>query len=208
MSGHLHITVSSGGFEANDAGPIAMVTDDADVLLDAIVASLEGIDFSNITRIRVTAADDGVVVLGVDGRPLRPIIWEHDESSVPDAGWCLKKVDESWWTREAGMVPTFRSMVTKLSWLHRSEPDTWARVMHVCTPAQYVRWRLGRDTAGPIVASADELASTGLWNTERGAVSDAVTGLIDAERDWTGVLPTVRPIDSSVGSLYGVLVVL
>ncbi|MTA29264.1 MAG: hypothetical protein F2562_10485, partial [Actinobacteria bacterium] len=88
MSGHLHITVSSGGFEANDAGPIDMVTDDADVLLDAIVASLEGIDFSNITRIRVTAADDGVVVLGVDGRPLRPIIWGHDESSVPDAGWC------------------------------------------------------------------------------------------------------------------------
>jgi len=97
MSGHLHITVSSGGFEANDAGPIAMVTDDADALYDAIVASLEGIDFSNITRIRVTAADDGVVVLGVDGRPLRPIIWEHDESSVPDAGWCLKKHDESWW---------------------------------------------------------------------------------------------------------------
>ena len=106
------------------------------------------------------------------------------------------------------MVPTFRSMVTKLSWLHRSEPDTWARVMHVCTPAQYVRWRLGRDTAGPIVASADELASTGLWDSERGAVSDAVTGLIDSERDWSGVLPTVRPVDSSVGSLYGVLVVL
>jgi xylulokinase len=208
MSGHLHITVSSGGFEANDAGPIAMVTDDADALCDAIVASLEGVDFSNITRIRVTAADDGVVVLGVDGRPLRPIIWELDESSVPDAGWCLKKHDESWWTREAGMVPTFRSMVTKLSWLHRSEPDTWARVARVCTPAQYVRWRLGRDTGGPIIASADELASTGLWNTERDVVSDAVTGLIDAERDWTGVLPTVRPVDSSVGSLYGVLVVL
>ena len=208
MSGHLHITVSSGGFEANDAGPIAMVTDDADALYDAIVASLEGIDFSNITRIRVTAADDGVVVLGVDGRPLRPIIWEHDESSVPDAGWCLKKHDESWWIRETGSLPTFRSMVTKLSWLHRSEPDIWARVARVCTPAQYVRWRLGRDTAGPIVASPDELASTGLWNTERDALSDAVTGLIDAERDWTGVLSTVRPVDSSVGSLYGVLVVL
>lgn len=106
------------------------------------------------------------------------------------------------------MVPTFRSMVTKLSWLHRSEPDTWARVARVCTPAQYVRWRLGRDTGGPIVASADELASTGLWNTERDARSDAVTTLIDSERDWSGVLPTVRPVDSSVGSLYGVLVVL
>ena len=208
MSGHLHIAISSRGFEANDAGPIDVVTDDADEVFDAVLASLEGIDFSNITRIRVTGADDGVVVLDTNGRPLRPIIRDHDECSVPDAGWCLKKHDESWWVRETGMVPTFRAMVTKLSWLHRSEPDTWARVARVCTPAQYVRWRLGRDTGGSIVASADELASTGLWSAECGAVSDAVTGLIDSERDWTGVVPTVRPIDSSVGSLYGVLVVL
>jgi sugar (pentulose or hexulose) kinase len=208
MSGHLHISISSRGFEANDAGPIDLVTEDVDDLLDAIVASLEGIDFSNITRIRVTGAESGLVVLDAEGRPLRPIIWEHDESSVPDAGWCLKKHDESWWTHETGMVPTFRAMVTKLSWLHRSEPDVWARAARICTPAQYVRWRLGRDTGGPIVASSDEMASTGLWNSERDVVSDAVTGLIDAERDWSGVLPTVRPADSSIGSLYGVLVVL
>ena len=208
MSGSLHIDVSSRGFEANDVGLIDVVTDDIDVLLESIVSSLEGIDFSNITRIRVTGAEDGVVVLDVEGRPLRPIIWDHDESSVPDTGWCLKKHDQAWWTRETGMAPTFRSMVTKLSWLHRSEPDTWARVARVCTPAQYVRWRLGRDTGGPIVASADELASTGLWNMERGAVSDAVTALIDSERDWTGVFCTVRPSESSIGSLYGVLVVL
>jgi sugar (pentulose or hexulose) kinase len=99
-------------------------------------------------------------------------------------------------------------MVTKLSWLHRSEPDVWARAARICTPAQYVRWRLGRDTGGPVVASSDEMASTGLWNAERDVASDAVTGLIDAERHWSGVLPTVRPADSSIGSLYGVLVVL
>jgi hypothetical protein len=52
------------------------------------------------------------------------------------------------------------------------------------------------------------MASTGLWNAESDVASDAVTGLIDAERDWSGVLPTVRPADSSIGSLYGVLVVL
>jgi len=208
MSGSLHIEVSSRGFEANDVGLIDVVTDDVDVLFESIVSSLEGIDSSNITHSRVTGAEDGVVVLDVEGRPLRPIIWGHDESSVPDAGWCLKKHDEAWWTREAGMVPTFRAMVTKLSWLHRSEPEAWSRVARVCSPAQYVRWRLGRDTGGPIVASADELASTGLWNSEGCVVSDAVTGLIDATRNWSGVLPALRPAGSSVGSLYGVLVVL
>jgi len=208
MSGHLHITISSRGFEANDAGPIDTPADDVDVLLESILASLEGIDFSNITRIRVTGADDGVVVLGPDGHPLRPVIWAHDEASAPDAGWCLKKHDEQWWTSEVGTVPTHRSMVTKLSWLHRSEPQVWSALTRICTPAQYVRWRLGRDTAGPIVASVDELATSGLWSPERGSTSEAVTTLIDSERDWSGVLPTVRPIDSSVGSLYGVLVLL
>lgn len=208
MSGHLQITVTSGGFEANDAGPIDTPTNDVDVLLESILASLEGIDFSNITRIRVTGADDGVVVLGADGHPLRPVIWAADEDSAPDAGWCLKKHDEQWWTSEVGTVPTHRSMVTKLSWLHRSEPGVWSALTRVCTPAQYVRWRLGRDIGGPIIASADEMAVTGLWSPERSVASDAVAALIDSERDWSGMLPTVRPIDSSVGSLYGVLVVL
>jgi xylulokinase len=208
VSGHLHIQISSRGFEANDAGLIHLVTDDADALFEAVSTSLEGIDFSNVTRIRVTGSEDGVVALDADGRPVRPIMWEHDESSVPDAGWCLKKHDESWWSHEVGVAPTFRSMVTKLSWLHRSEPDLWARTSRLCTPAQYVRWRLGRDTSGPIVARASEMVVTALWNSTSETISDAVTTLIDADRNWSGVFPRVRPDDSAVGSLYGVLVVL
>lgn len=208
MTGHLHITITSRGFEANDAGPIDTPTDNVDAVLESILASLEGIDFSNITRIRVSGADDGVVVLGSDGHPLRPVIWADDEASVPDAGWCLKKHDEQWWLDEVGTVPTHRSMVTKLSWLHRSEPAVWSALTRICTPAQYVRWRLGRDTGGAIIASADEMALTALWSPQRSCISEAVTGLIDSERDWSGVPPVVRPPDSLVGSLYGVLVVL
>jgi sugar (pentulose or hexulose) kinase len=196
VSGHLHIEISSRGFAANDAGLINLATDDADALFEAVSTSLEGIDFSNVTRIRVT------------GRPVRPIMWEHDESSVPDAGWCLKKHDESWWSHEVGVTPTFRSMVTKLSWMHRSEPELWARTSRLCTPAQYVRWRLGRDTSGPILARASEMVVTALWNSTSETISDAVTTLIDADRNWSGVFPRVRPDDSAVGSLYGVLVVL
>ena len=99
-------------------------------------------------------------------------------------------------------------MVTKLSWLHRSEPETWSRIARICTPAQFVRWRLGRDTAGPIVASATELSLTALWQASTRSYCNEVLTLIDSERDWNGVLPMERPIGSTVGSLYGVLVIL
>jgi hypothetical protein len=71
-----------------------------------------------------------------------------------------------------------------------------------------VRWRLGRDTTGPIVASASELSLTALWQASAGAYCGEVLTLIDSQRDWNGVLAVERPIGSTVGSLYGVLVIL
>ena len=206
VNGFLHIVVSRHGFEANDVGPIAIESDDIDEYVERITAAMEGIDFSSLTHIAVSGFDDGVVFLGADSRPLRPIIWADDESSVPDAGWCNKKHDESWWTHEVGVVPTHRHMVTKMSWLHRSEPETWSKVRRVCTPAQYIRWRVGRDTSGPIVATEAESATTALWNPTGHSYSTEVLSLIDGDLRWQGVLPDVRPDGSTVGSLYGVLV--
>lgn len=205
MNGFLHIVVSCHGFTANDVGPIAIESDDIDEYVDSIIGAMEGIDFSGLTHISVSGADDGAVFVGDDGRPLRPVMWATDEESSADAGWCLKKHDASWWMDEVGLVPTHRNLVTKLSLLHRSEPDTWARMRRVCSPAQYVRWRVGRDTGGAIVASSSELALTGLWNASTGRFSENVLRLIDSEREWRSVLPELRPDESSVGSLYGVL---
>lgn len=208
MSGHLTISITSTGFVANDAPLIPVSTNDAERLLAKISSALEGIDFSNITNIRVEGSDDGVVFLDHDGVQIRPIVWADDESSAPDASWCMKKHDEAWWIDRVGVAPTHRTMVTKLSWLHRSEPEAWSRIARICTPAQFVRWRLGRDTTGPIVASATELSLTALWQTSTGSYCNEVLTLIDSERDWNGVLPMERPIGSTVGSLYGVLVIL
>ncbi|MFM9037120.1 MAG: FGGY family carbohydrate kinase [Actinomycetota bacterium] len=208
MSGHLTISITSTGFVANDAPLIPVPTNDAENFLTTISSALEGIDFSNITNIRVEGSDDGVVFLDHDGVPIRPIVWADDDSSAPDASWCTKKHDEAWWINRVGVAPTHRAMVTKLSWLHRSEPESWSRIARICTPAQFVRWRLGRDTKGPIVASATELSLTALWQVSTRSYCNEVLTLIDSERDWNGVLPVERPIGSTVGSLYGVLVIL
>ena len=106
MAAIIQIVVSPFGFTANDVGPIAVESDHADDYVAAVVAALEGIDFSNLSNITVSGSDGGLVVLSHDGTPLRPIIWASDTTSQADAQWCLKKHDEQWWTNEVGIVPS------------------------------------------------------------------------------------------------------
>ena len=148
MASVIQIVVSPLGFTANDIGPIKVESHHANAYVTAVIAALEGIDFSNLSNITVDGSEGGLVVLGHDGAPLREMMWASDKSSEPDATWCLKKFDEEWWLNEVGVIPDHSQTVTKLSWLHRSEPETWSKVCLVCSPADYIRWRLVNGSLG------------------------------------------------------------
>ncbi len=206
MSSVIQIVVSPLGFTANDVGPIAVESDDADDYVAAVVAALEGIDFSNLSNITVSGSEGGLVVLGHDGVPLREMMWASDNSSAADATWCLKKFDEEWWLNEVGVIPDHSHTVTKLSWLHRSEPETWSKVCLMCSPSDYIRWRLVNGSVGSVVTSPRDVGRTAMWSTNDNGYSQAVLALIDHERDWSKCLPTVKATGAIVGSLFGTLV--
>jgi len=206
MASVIQIVVSPHGFTANDVGPIAVESDHPDEYVAAVIAALEGIDFSNLSNITVDGSEAGLVILGQDGAPLRPIIWASDTTSQDDAKWCLKKCEEQWWTHEVGVVPSHLHTVTKLSWLHRSETENWQKMHFACSPADYIRWRLVSGSTASIVTSPQDAERTAMWSVKDNAYSQAVLTLIDAERDWSKCLPTVRPVGAIVGSLFGTLV--
>ena len=206
MAAIIQIVVSPFGFTANDVGPIAVESDHADDYVAAVVAALEGIDFSNLSNITVSGSEGGLVVLSHDGTPLRPIIWASDTTSQADAQWCLKKQDEQWWTNEVGIVPSHLHTVTKLSWLHRSETKNWQKMSFACSPADYIRWRLVTGSLSSMVSSPQDAAQTAMWSTKDNGYSQKVLALIDHDRDWSKCLPTVRATGAIVGSLFGTLV--
>ena len=206
MAAIIQIVVSPFGFTANDVGPIAVESDHADDYVAAVVAALEGIDFSNLSNITVSGSEGGLVVLSHDGTPLRPIIWASDTTSQADAQWCLKKHDEQWWTNEVGIVPSHLHTVTKLSWLHRSETENWQKMSFACSPADYIRWRLVTGSLSSMVSSPQDAEQTAMWSTKDNGYSQAVLALIDHDRDWSKYLPTVRASGAIVGSLFGTLV--
>ena len=206
MAAIIQIVVSPFGFTANDVGPIAVESDHAEEYVTAVVAALEGIDFSNLSNITVSGSEGGLVVLSHDGTPLRPIIWASDTTSQADAQWCLKKHDEQWWTNEVGIVPSHLHTVTKLSWLHRSETENWQKMSFACSPADYIRWRLVTGSLSSMVSSPQDAAQTAMWSTKDNGYSQKVLALIDNDRDWSRCLPTVRANGAIVGSLFGTLV--
>ena len=206
MAAIIQIVVSPFGFTANDVGPIAVESDHADDYVAAVVAALEGIDFSNLSNITVSGSEGGLVVLSHDGTPLRPIIWASDTTSQADAQWCLKKQDEQWWTNEVGIVPSHLHTVTKLSWLHRSETENWQKMSFACSPADYIRWRLVTGSLSSMVSSPQDAAQTAMWSTKDDGYSQKVLALIDNDRDWSKCLPTVKATGAIVGSLFGTLV--
>ena len=206
MAAIIQIVVTPFGFTANDVGPIAVESDHADDYVAAVVAALEGIDFSNLSNITVSGSEGGLVVLSHDGTPLRPIIWASDTTSQADAQWCLKKHDEQWWTNEVGIVPSHLHTVTKLSWLHRSETENWQKMSFACSPADYIRWRLVTGSLSSMVSSPQDAAQTAMWSTKDNGYSQKVRALIDNDRDWSKCLPTVKAAGAIVGSLFGTLV--
>jgi xylulokinase len=206
MAAIIQIVVSPFGFTANDVGPIAVESDHADDYVAAVVAALEGIDFSNLSNITVSGSEGGLVVLSHDGTPLRPIIWASDTTSQADAQWCLKKHDEQWWTNEVGIVPSHLHTVTKLSWLHRSETENWQKMSFACSPADYIRWRLVTGSLSSMVSSPQDAAQTAMWSPKDNGYSQEVLALIDNDRDWSKCLPTVKATGAIVGSLFGTLV--
>ena len=206
MAAIIQVVVSPFGFTANDVGPIAVESDHADDYVAAVVAALEGIDFSNLSNITVSGSEGGLVVLSHDGTPLRPIIWASDTTSQADAQWCLKKQDEQWWTNEVGIVPSHLHTVTKLSWLHRSETENWQKMSFACSPADYIRWRLVTGSLSSMVSSPQDAAQTAMWSTKDNGYSQEVLALIDNDRNWSKCLPTVKATGAIVGSLFGTLV--
>ena len=61
---------------------------------------------------------------------IRPAKLWNDTESAPDAAWLIKQLPggRQAWAEACGSVPVASFTITKLSWLHRSEPEAWRRL--------------------------------------------------------------------------------
>ncbi len=143
----------------------------------------------DVAAISVAGQQHGMVALDESGDVIRPAKLWNDTECAPDTGWLLKQLPggAADWVAACGSVPVAAFTIAKLSWLHRSEPQNWARLAHVLLPHDWMTYRL----TGAIFTDRGDASGTGYWSPATGEYCWDLLSIIDAERDWSQVVPHV-----------------
>ena len=142
-----------------------------------------------VGAISVAGQQHGMVALDSVGAVIRDAKLWNDTETAPDAGWLLKQLPggAADWAAACGSVPVAAFTIAKLSWLHRSEPDNWARLAHVLLPHDWMTYRL----TGAMVTDRGDASGTGYWSAATGEYCWDLLSIIDKDLDWLGVVPRV-----------------
>ena len=155
-----------------------------------------------VAAIAVAGQQHGLVVCDANGAVIRPAKLWNDTQSAPDADWLRSKLDDAGWANACGSVPVAAFTITKLSWLHRREPDAWARIARVCLPHDW----LTRQLTGAWTTDRGDASGTGYFSAATGEYRLDLLAIVDADIDWAACLPRVlAPLDHA-GTYEGAVV--
>ncbi len=165
---------------------------------EALGAALAGTGRAReVAALSVGGQQHGLVVLGSDGRPLRPAVLWNDTRSAPDAEALVDDLGgPKAWAQDVGLVPVASFTVTTWAWLRRTEPAVAEAARAVRLPHDEVTARL----TGRSVTDRGDASGTGWWSTRTETYADAVLGLDRVRLDPT-LLPQVLGPDEPAGDV-------
>ena len=136
-----------------------------------------GVDPASVTGLVVSGQMMGAVLLDAQYEPVRPaIIWADTRSTAQTARLAASLGEEAAY-RMLGhrLNPTYS--VEKIMWVRDNEPDTWARVRHVCVAKDYIVQRL----TGQLVTDRSDASGTNAYDQAAGT--------------WSGTLLAAAELD-------------
>ena len=122
----------------------------------------------------------GLVVLGGDGRVLRPAILWNDQRTAAECAEIEERVGLERLIALTGNRALTGFTAPKLLWLRRHEPDVYSRVAHVLLPKDYVRFRL----TGEHAIDAADASGTLLFDVAQRRWSNEVCDALEIPLEW------------------------
>ena len=176
--------------------------------LAAFEQAWEAAGAPDVVAISVAGQQHGMVVLDASGTVVRDAKLWNDTESAPDAGWLIKQLPggAAEWAERCGTVPVAALTIAKLSWLHRSEPDSWARMAKVVLPHDWMTAQLTAAAIDEIVTDRGDASGTGYWSPATGEYRWDLLAIVDEARDWRDVVPLVLGPREAAGHWRGAVV--
>ena len=157
-----------------------------------------------VAAISVGGQQHGMVALDERREVIRPAKLWNDTESAPDATALTDRLagGRQAWAEACGSVPVASFTITKLAWLARTEPESFARLAHVVLPHDWLTFRL----TGSLTTDRGDASGTGYWSAASGSYRADLLALVDADRDWSDVVPRVLGPREVAGEWNGAMV--
>jgi len=155
-----------------------------------------------VVALAIAAQQHGLVALDREGRVIRPAKLWNDTESAPDAQWLVDQLGgPEAWVKACGSAPVASFTISKLSWLHRTEPEMFDRLARVLLPHDWLTYRM----SGRFTTDRGDASGTGYWSPAEGRWRPDLLDVVDDTKDWDACLPevlgpmeTVRKRDGAV----------
>jgi xylulokinase len=157
-----------------------------------------------VTAISAAGQQHGMVALDEQLDVIRPAKLWNDTESAPDAAALINRLagGRQAWADACGLVPVASFTITKLAWLKRCEPEAFERLAHVVLPHDWLTFRL----TGSLTTDRGDASGTGYWSAATGEYRPELLALVDPDRDWSGIVPTVLGPTEVAGEWHRVTV--
>ncbi|MGI8546348.1 MAG: xylulokinase [Gemmatimonadaceae bacterium] len=151
----------------------------------------------DIEAISVAAQCHGLVPLDSAGRVIRPAKLWNDTTSAAQAMRLREVLPVPEWVERVGSLPPPAFTISKLVWLAEQEPENFKRLARVLLPHDWITWGL----SGNAVTDRSDASGTGYFSASRNRYDDGILDLVDADRDWSSVLPRVLGPTETAGGV-------
>lgn len=179
--------VASGRAQHQDLG---QEVDDPTAWWRSLMAAVAQAGEREIASIALCGGHPGLVLLDGAGAVLRPTVPWSQATPAGDAAQLRRSLGAERWAHDAGVIPGASTAVTRLAWLRRTEPETFARIGAALLPHDWLTYRL----AGRPVTDRGSASLTGAWSPRTERWIPQVLGAIAPETSidaWYRRLPSV-----------------
>jgi xylulokinase len=156
-----------------------------------------------VVAVAVAAQQHGLVALDRNSEVIRPAKLWNDTESAPDAQWLVDQLGgPAAWAEACGVVPVASLTISKLSWLHRCEPEHFARIARVLLPHDWLTFRV----SGRFTTDRGDASGTGYWSPAESRWRTDLLDLVDDTKRWDACLPDVLGPTEAAREREGVVI--
>ena len=165
-----------------------------DGTMKGLAKLIEGIDGNEVAGISFGGQMHGLTLLDSEGKVIRPAILWNDGRSQVETDYLNNEIGKANLSKYTGNIAFAGFTAPKVMWVHKNEPENFAKIAKILLPKDYLAYRL----SGVFATDVSDASGTLYFDCENREWSDEMLKILDMKAEW---LPEVFESYESIGKI-------